>query len=140
MRDAEPFGVESALYLSGLDETIGGKSSTSHEKVRPYFTDNTEGIGRLLVLSRGEILLFDTYIGNNMIRFLVPCLLTWMNYLFKSMYSNAAANARNMIRFSYERRERFKIQMIWLFYFSECSRHLEACRLGYSEFRPRVPS
>jgi hypothetical protein len=56
MRDAEPFGVESALYLSGLDETIGGKSSTSHEKVRPYFTDNTEGIGRLLVLSRGEIL------------------------------------------------------------------------------------
>jgi hypothetical protein len=36
MRDAEPFGVESALYLSGLDETIGGKSSTSHEKVRPH--------------------------------------------------------------------------------------------------------
>jgi hypothetical protein len=29
MRDAEPFGVESALYLSGLDETIGGNSSSN---------------------------------------------------------------------------------------------------------------
>jgi hypothetical protein len=24
--------------LSGLDETIGGKSSTSHEKVRPHLS------------------------------------------------------------------------------------------------------
>jgi hypothetical protein len=29
MRDAEPFGVEPALHLSGLDEKIGGNSSST---------------------------------------------------------------------------------------------------------------